>query len=83
MHFRSKQKIRFGDIDRAGIVGPDGPTHAGSFDLSYARALPNMVVMAPGDASDLDAMLGVSVYEVQGGVDFDAVTDAVLRNLIH
>ncbi|HEB80526.1 MAG TPA: 1-deoxy-D-xylulose-5-phosphate synthase, partial [Chromatiales bacterium] len=34
-------------IDRAGVVGPDGPTHAGSFDLSYLRCVPNLVVMAP------------------------------------
>jgi 1-deoxy-D-xylulose-5-phosphate synthase len=34
-------------IDRAGLVGPDGPTHAGTFDLSYLRCVPNMVVMAP------------------------------------
>jgi 1-deoxy-D-xylulose-5-phosphate synthase len=36
-------------IDRAGVVGPDGPKHAGSFDLSYLRCFPNMVVMAPAD----------------------------------
>ncbi len=34
-------------IDRAGLVGEDGPTHAGSFDLSYLRCIPNLVVMAP------------------------------------
>src|SRR5690606_12436267 len=33
-------------IDRAGLVGPDGPTHAGSFDLSFMRCIPNMVIMA-------------------------------------
>ena len=36
-------------LDRAGLVGPDGPTHHGVFDLTYLRPLPNMVVMAPGD----------------------------------
>lgn len=39
-------------IDRAGLVGPDGPTHAGSFDLSYLRCIPNMVVMAPADENE-------------------------------
>ncbi|MEK7322726.1 MAG: 1-deoxy-D-xylulose-5-phosphate synthase [Pseudomonadota bacterium] len=44
-------------IDRAGVVGPDGPTHAGSFDLSYLRCLPNMVVMAPADENECRQML--------------------------
>ena len=44
-------------LDRAGLAGPDGPTHHGMFDLTYLRPLPNMVVMAPGDALDLPAML--------------------------
>ena len=44
-------------IDRAGIVGPDGPTHAGSFDLSYLRSIPNMVVMAPSDENECRQML--------------------------
>lgn len=44
-------------LDRAGLVGPDGPTHHGMFDLVYLRHLPNVVVMAPGDAWDLAAML--------------------------
>jgi 1-deoxy-D-xylulose-5-phosphate synthase len=39
-------------IDRAGLVGPDGATHAGSFDLSYLRCIPNMVVMAPSDENE-------------------------------
>jgi len=43
-------------LDRAGLVGPDGPTHHGAFDLAYMRVFPNMVVMAPGDAHDLQAM---------------------------
>ena len=38
-------------LDRAGLVGPDGPTHHGVFDLTYLRPLPNLVVMAPGDAA--------------------------------
>jgi 1-deoxy-D-xylulose-5-phosphate synthase len=44
-------------IDRAGIVGPDGPTHAGSFDLSFMRCVPNMLVMAPADEAECRRML--------------------------
>lgn len=44
-------------IDRAGLVGPDGPTHAGSFDLSYLRCVPNMVIMAPADENECRQML--------------------------
>jgi 1-deoxy-D-xylulose-5-phosphate synthase len=44
-------------LDRAGLTGPDGPTHHGMFDLGYMRVFPNLVVMAPGDERDLAAML--------------------------
>lgn len=44
-------------IDRAGLVGEDGPTHAGSFDLSYMRCIPNMVIMAPSDENEARHML--------------------------
>ncbi|GMQ97376.1 MAG: 1-deoxy-D-xylulose-5-phosphate synthase [Gammaproteobacteria bacterium] len=44
-------------IDRAGVVGADGPTHAGSFDLSFLRCLPNMVVMAPANEDECRQML--------------------------
>jgi 1-deoxy-D-xylulose-5-phosphate synthase len=44
-------------IDRAGLVGPDGPTHAGSFDLSFLRCIPNMVIMAPADENECRQML--------------------------
>jgi 1-deoxy-D-xylulose-5-phosphate synthase len=44
-------------IDRAGLVGPDGPTHAGSFDLSFMRCVPNMVIMAPADENECRQML--------------------------
>ena len=44
-------------IDRAGLVGPDGPTHAGSFDYSYLRCIPNLVVMAPADEDECRRML--------------------------
>jgi 1-deoxy-D-xylulose-5-phosphate synthase len=48
-------------MDRGGIVGEDGPTHQGLFDLSYLRSLPNMVVMAPKDENELRHMLGTAV----------------------
>jgi 1-deoxy-D-xylulose-5-phosphate synthase len=44
-------------LDRAGVVGADGPTHHGSYDIAYMRMFPNIVVMAPGDAKDVEAML--------------------------
>lgn len=44
-------------IDRAGLVGPDGPTHAGSFDCSYLRCIPNLVIMAPADENECRQML--------------------------
>ncbi|HMM68656.1 MAG TPA: 1-deoxy-D-xylulose-5-phosphate synthase, partial [Dokdonella sp.] len=44
-------------IDRGGVVGPDGATHAGSFDLSYLRCIPNMMVMAPADENECRQML--------------------------
>ncbi len=44
-------------IDRAGLVGEDGPTHAGSFDLSYLRCVPNMLVMAPSDENETRLLL--------------------------
>ncbi|GAB3489076.1 1-deoxy-D-xylulose-5-phosphate synthase [Marinomonas epiphytica] len=44
-------------IDRAGLVGEDGPTHAGAYDLSYLRCIPNMLVMAPSDEDECRKML--------------------------
>ncbi len=44
-------------IDRGGVVGPDGATHAGSFDLSFLRCVPNMTIMAPADEAECRAML--------------------------
>ena len=52
--------VRFA-IDRAGLVGADGPTHAGSFDITYLTTLPNFVVMAPSDESELVRMINTSV----------------------
>lgn len=44
-------------IDRAGLVGEDGPTHAGSFDISFLRCIPNMVIMAPSDENETRQLL--------------------------
>ncbi len=53
--------VRFA-IDRAGLVGADGPTHAGSFDITYLATLPNFVVMAASDESELVKMINTSVH---------------------
>jgi 1-deoxy-D-xylulose-5-phosphate synthase len=47
-------------IDRAGLVGADGPTHAGAFDLSFLRCLPNLAIMAPSDESECRRMLSTA-----------------------
>jgi 1-deoxy-D-xylulose-5-phosphate synthase len=52
-------------IDRAGLVGEDGPTHTGSFDLSYLRCIPNMTVMAPADERECRLMLNTA-FAVNG-----------------
>ena len=52
--------VRFA-IDRAGLVGADGPTHAGSFDITYLSTLPNFVVMAASDETELVKMINTSV----------------------
>lgn len=49
-------------IDRAGLVGSDGPTHAGSYDLSYMRCIPNMVIMAPCDENECRHMLHTAYH---------------------
>lgn len=48
-------------LDRAGLVGPDGPTHAGTFDLSFLRAIPDLVLMAPADENELRCMLATAI----------------------
>ncbi|MDC3118695.1 1-deoxy-D-xylulose-5-phosphate synthase [Prochlorococcus sp. AH-716-K03] len=48
-------------LDRAGIVGADGPTHQGQYDISYMRAIPNFVLMAPKDEAELQRMLITSI----------------------
>ncbi len=56
--------VLFG-IDRAGLVGEDGPTHAGSFDLSYLRCIPNMLVMSPSDENETRQLLYTG-FQYQG-----------------
>ena len=55
-----KLPVRFA-IDRAGLVGADGPTHAGSFDITYLSTLPNFVVMAASNEAELVRMINTSV----------------------
>jgi 1-deoxy-D-xylulose-5-phosphate synthase len=52
-------------IDRAGLVGADGPTHAGSFDLTFLRCIPNIIIMAPSDENECRLMLTTG-YQHQG-----------------
>jgi 1-deoxy-D-xylulose-5-phosphate synthase len=54
-------------LDRAGLVGEDGPTHHGAFDLSYLRLMPNMTIMAPWDQDELKNMLWTAL-EIEGPV---------------
>ncbi|MBM3162604.1 MAG: 1-deoxy-D-xylulose-5-phosphate synthase [Chlorobi bacterium] len=55
-------------IDRAGLVGEDGPTHHGAFDLSYLHAIPNLTVMMPADEQELRDMLYTALYSIDGPV---------------
>jgi 1-deoxy-D-xylulose-5-phosphate synthase len=55
--------VTFG-IDRAGIVGEDGPTHAGSFDLSYLRCMPNMIIAAPSDENECYQLLSAAYHYI-------------------
>jgi 1-deoxy-D-xylulose-5-phosphate synthase len=61
--------VRF-PIDRAGLVGADGPTHAGSFDVAYLSCLPNMVVMAAGDEAELRHMVATAAAWDEGPIAF-------------
>jgi 1-deoxy-D-xylulose-5-phosphate synthase len=54
-----KLPVRFA-MDRAGLVGSDGPTHSGSFDVTFMACLPNMVVMAPSDEAELCHMVATA-----------------------
>ena len=55
-------------VDRAGLVGDDGPTHHGMFDLSYLRAVPGVTIMAPSNENELRAMLHTALYRCAGPV---------------
>jgi len=55
-------------LDRAGLVGADGPTHHGTFDLSFLRQIPGMTVMAPKDEAELRDMLHTAVNHIDGPV---------------
>ncbi|MEN0001395.1 MAG: transketolase C-terminal domain-containing protein, partial [Pseudomonadota bacterium] len=61
--------VRF-PIDRAGFVGADGATHAGSFDIAYLGCLPNMVVMAAGDEAELKHMVRTAADYQEGPIAF-------------
>ncbi|WP_026941238.1 1-deoxy-D-xylulose-5-phosphate synthase [Hellea balneolensis] len=61
--------VRFA-MDRAGLVGADGPTHAGAFDIAYLGCLPNMVLMAAADEADLARMVATSVAYNEGPLGF-------------
>ena len=75
-------------IDRAGLVGADGPTHAGSFDLSYLRCVPNMVIMCPADENECRQMLttgfahnGPAAVRYPRGCGLGIPTEAALQSL--
>jgi 1-deoxy-D-xylulose-5-phosphate synthase len=75
-------------IDRAGLVGADGPTHAGSFDLSFLRCIPNIVIMAPSDEHECRQMLttgyqhkGLAAVRYPRGSGIGAATSATLETL--
>jgi 1-deoxy-D-xylulose-5-phosphate synthase len=55
-------------LDRAGIVGADGPTHQGMYDIAYLRCLPNMVLMAPKDEAELQRMLVTGINYTEGPI---------------
>ena len=61
--------VRFA-IDRAGLVGADGPTHAGAFDVTYLTCLPNMVVMAPSDEAELVHAVATATAYDKGPIAF-------------
>ena len=75
-------------IDRAGLVGADGPTHAGSFDLSYLRCIPNIIIMAPSDENECRQMLttghhykGTAAVRYPRGVGIGATISPTLTPL--
>jgi len=75
-------------IDRAGLVGADGPTHAGTFDLSFLRCIPNIIIMAPSNENECRQMLttgyqynGVAAVRYPRGSGPNMPIDATLRTL--
>lgn len=69
-------------IDRAGLVGKDGPTHHGSFDLSYLRFIPNMTIMVPKNAKELKDMFFTAVEYFKGPVAIRYPRDYIPENNI-
>ncbi len=55
-------------LDRAGVVGADGPTHQGMYDIAYLRCIPNMVLMAPKDEAELQRMVATGVNYTAGAI---------------
>ena len=77
-------------LDRGGVVGPDGPTHNGSFDIAYTRAVPNLVIMAPASRHELYTMLSTGYalerpvvirYPRTSGESFKVADPCLLKTL--
>ena len=66
-------------IDRAGIVGPDGPTHQGAFDISFLRAIPNLVIMTPSDENECRQMLYTG-YQLDRITSYNVCYTKLLRS---
>ncbi|WP_126427513.1 1-deoxy-D-xylulose-5-phosphate synthase [Brevibacillus marinus] len=66
---RQKLNVIFA-VDRAGLVGADGETHQGAFDIAFMRAIPNMVIMAPKDENELRHMMKTAVAYDEGPIAF-------------
>ena len=64
-------------VDRAGLVGRDGETHQGSFDVSYLSAVPGMTIYSPASFAELDSMLALALYSCTGPVATAAARDAI------
>jgi 1-deoxy-D-xylulose-5-phosphate synthase len=61
--------VRFA-LDRAGLVGADGPTHAGAFDVAFLACIPNLVIMSPSDEAELVHMVATAVAHDEGPIAF-------------
>ncbi len=67
-------------MDRSGLCGPDGPTHHGAFDNSYMRCFPNMVMMAPGDGTDVEGMLAFALeYDGPVSIRYPKASAALIK----